>query len=108
MQYFKVMKDDKVIDVLNENEICYLKYSKKHGRMFNAKNINDAQAIFSSDQRYIWHVNTLLSIPVEGYDTVTLVPIDVYEYDQLKRFNFSTPEELIDNFVMMLVEGGLL
>lgn len=108
MQYFKVMKDDKVIDVLTENEICYLKYSKKHGRMFNANNINDAQAIFSSDQSCIWHVNTLLSIPVEGYDTVRLEKVDEHEYKQLKVLNGKTPEEIIDAFVLQLIESGVL
>lgn len=108
MQYYKVIKDDKAIDVLNENEICYLKYSKKHERMFNAKGINDAQAIYSSDHRYIWHVNTLLSIPVDGYDTVRLQEIDVYEYDQFRLLNGKTPESIIDDFVLSLVEGGIL
>ena len=108
MQYYKVMKDDKAIDVLSEDEICYLKYSKKHGRMFNAKGINDAQAIYSSDHKHIWHVNTLLSIPVGGYDDVRLVEIDVYEYEQFKLLNGKTPMQIIDEFVLSLVEGGIL
>ena len=108
MQYFKVIKDNKVIDVLSEDELCYLKYSKKHGRMFNAKGINDAQAIYSSDRKHIWHVNTLLGIPDEGYDTVRLDEIDVYEYRNLKMMNNMTYEEVVDSVILSLIEGGII
>ena len=108
MQYYKVIKNNRVIDVLNENEIHYLKYSKKHERMFNATSIHDAQAIFSSTHEHIWHVNYLHEIPVKGYDTVELIPIDVYEYDQLKKLNGQTPQEIIDDFVLELIESGVL
>jgi hypothetical protein len=105
MQYYKVIKDEKVIDVLDH--IHYLKYNLKHKRMFNSIKA-DAEAILSSDGTYEWHVRGLNKVPVRGYDTVELIEIDVYEYNKLKRFNLSTPEELIDNFVMELVEGGIL
>lgn len=108
MQYYKVIKDNKVIDVLSSDEIYYLKYSKRHQCMFNAKDKQEAQAIYSSDRKYIWHVNTLHDIPVEGYDTVRLVEVDVYEYRQLKKLNCSTPQEIIDNFVLELIESGVL
>ena len=108
MKYYKVIKDNRVIDVLKDDEIHYLKYSKKHGRMFNATGMHDAQAIFSSTHEYIWHVNYLHEIPANGYDTVSLEEIDVYEYEQLKRFNLSTPQEIIDSFVLELVESGVL
>ena len=78
MTYYKVVKDNKIIDVLKSDEIHYLKYNKKHQRMFSADGKNDAQALFSSDKKYIWHVNTLRNIPVEGYDTVELVEIDQF------------------------------
>jgi hypothetical protein len=105
MQYYKVVKDGKIIDILDH--IHYLRYNIKHERMFNSIEA-DAEAILSSDGKYAWHLRGLKKIPVKGYDTVELVSIDVYEYDKLKRFNLSTPEELIDNFVMELVEGGIL
>lgn len=108
MKYYKVIKDDKVIDVLNSNEIHYLKYSKKHGRMFSADGINDAQAIFSSDQKYVWHVNILRNIPIDGYDTVELKEIDVYEYDKLKMLNGKSPEQIIDDFLLKLIENGVI
>lgn len=108
MRYFKVIKDDKVIDVLKETEICYLKYSKRHERMMNAKNKSDAQAIYSSDCKYIWHVNTLLNIPTDGYDTVSLCEIDVYEYENLRLMNNMTYEEVVDSVILSLIEGGML
>ena len=105
MQYYKVIKDGKVIDVLDH--IHYLKYNHKHKRMFNSIEA-DAEAILSSNGKYEWHVRGLKKVPVKGYDTVEIIEIDIYEYDKLKRFNLSTPEDLIDNFVMELVEGGIL
>lgn len=108
MKYYKVIKDNKVIDVLSDNEICYLKYNSKHNCMFNAKGIHDAQAIYSSNQKYIWHVNTLLCIPVDGYDTVELIPIDVYEYNNFKMMNGYTYNEIVDSVILSLIEGGII
>lgn len=108
MKYYKVLKDDKVIDVLLSSEISYLKYNMKHKCMFNAKGINDAQAIYSSDRKYIWHPTNLLSVPVDGYDTVELIEIDVYEYDRLKMLHCASVEEIIDQTILNLIEGGIL
>lgn len=107
MQYYKVIKDGKVIDVLDR--IQYVKYSKKHKRMFNSI-MEDAEAIMSSDGMYAWHINTLLEIPVkdERYCTVEIESIDEFEYRQLKTLNLKTPEEIIDSFVLELVESGVL
>ena len=105
MQYYKVIKNGKVIDVLSH--IHYLKYNKKHNMMFNAT-INDAEAILSSDGKHEWHVRGFNKIPVKGYDTVELVEIDVYEYNNLKLMNGHTYEEIVDSVILSLVEGGML
>lgn len=105
MKYYKVMKDGKVIDVLNN--IHYVKYNKKHNRMFNSI-MADAEAILSSDGNYAWHINTLLEIPVDGYDTVELEEIDVYEYNNLKMMNGHTYDEIVDSVILSLIEGGML
>ena len=105
MQYYKVLKDGKVIDVLNC--IRYVKYNKKHNRMFNSE-VCDAEAILSSNGKYAWHINTLLEIPADGYDTVELVPIDVYEYNNLKMMNGHTYEDIVDSVILSLIEGGLI
>lgn len=103
--YYKVLKNNKVIDVLDR--LTFVKYQKKHGIMI-ACDKSEAQAIISSDGEYIWHVYGLYGIPVDGYDTVDLVEIDKYEYKQLKVLNLSTPEQIIDEFVLSLIDGGVL
>ena len=103
--YYKVLKNDKVIDVLDR--LTFVKYQEKHQIMVICSNAG-AQAIISSDGDYIWHVPGLYDIPVEGYDTVNLEEIDVYEYNQLKILNLKTPEEIIDAYTKSLIDGGVL
>ena len=103
--FYKVIKDGKIIDVLDR--LIYLKYQKKHDRMILCRE-DEAQAILSSDNKYIWHVNTMYDLPVAGYDTVSLLPIDQYEYEELKLFNLSTREELIDAFTLSLIKDGVI
>lgn len=103
--YYKVLKNNKVIDVLDR--LSFVKYQPKHEIMVAcAKNM--AQAIVSSDGEYIWHVRGLYNIPVGGYDTVELVEIDEYEYRQLRVLNLKTPEEIIDEYTLILLEGDVL
>lgn len=101
--YYKVIKDDKIIDVLDE--VVYLKYQEKHGRMIFCDKF-EAQAIFSSDRESIWHEESLYNIPVSGYDTVRLEEIDEYEYRRLKVLNCGTVEDITDEFVMSLLVNG--
>ena len=103
--YYKVLKNNKVIDVLDH--LSFVKYQEKH-RVMVACAKEEAQAIISSDGDCIWHVNGLYNIPVDGYDTVELVEIDEYEYRQLKTLNMRTPEEIIDEYTLLLIEGGIL
>lgn len=103
--YYKVLKNGKVIDVLDH--LSFVKYQKKHGIMV-ACGESEAQAIISSDGEYIWHVVGLYNIPVEGYETVEIAPINQYEYDQLRILGLKTPEEIIDQFVLSLLKEGVL
>lgn len=103
--YYKVLKNNKVIDVLNH--LVYVKYQNKHEIMIACPR-NEAQAIVSSDGNYIWHVKGLYALPVEGYDTVELIPIDEYEYRQLEALNMKTPEEIIDAYTLLLIDGGMI
>lgn len=105
--YYKVLKDGKVIDVLTSDEIVFLCYQEKHDRMIFCDE-SEAQAIFSSDRKHIWHEESLYNIPVSGYDTVKLCEIDKYEYDQRKILGLQTPEEIIDAFVMSLLEDKVI
>ena len=103
--YFKVIKDGRVIDVLDR--LVFLKYQEKHSRMIFCDE-EEAQAIFSSDREHIWHTEGLYNIPVSGYDDVQLEKIDKYEYEQLKILNCKTPQEIIDQFVLSLIEDEVI
>ncbi len=103
--YYKVIKNNKIIDVLDN--LIYLKWEPKH-KIMVLSDENDAQAILSSDKNTIWHERTLYKVPVIGYDTVDLIEIDEYEYKQLKVLNGKTPEEIIDSFVMSLLEDNVI
>ena len=103
--YYKVIKNNKVIDVLDN--LIYLKYQPKHKTMVLSDE-NEAQAILSSDKNTIWHEVTLYNIPVEGYDTVEIFPIDEYEYKQLKVLNMRSPESIIDEYNLLLLEMGVI
>ena len=71
--YYKVIKNDEVVDVLNH--ILYIKYQEKHSLLLLC-DITEAQAILSSDGKYGWHIEGLYNFPPE---------ISKYEYDKLKR-----------------------
>ena len=103
--YYKVLKDGKVIDILDN--LVFVKYQKKHGIMLLCDK-SEAQAIVSSDGSYFWHLKGLYKIPVDGYDTVNIEKIDEYEYRTLKMLNMKTPEEIIDEYTLLLLEGGIL
>ena len=103
--YYKVIKDNKVIDVLDH--LIYLKYQPKH-KIMVLSDINEAQAILSSDNETIWHERTLYKVPVDGYETVEIQEIDEHEYKQLRALNMKTPEEIIDEYNLLLIEMGVI
>lgn len=103
--FYKVIKNNNVIDVLDK--LIFLKYQPKHKIMVLC-NESEAQAILSSDKNTVWHEVTLYRIPVSGYESVRIEEIDEYEYKRLKMLNLSTPEQIIDEFVMSLVEDGVI
>ena len=69
---------------------------------------NNAQAILSSDKNTIWHEETLYKIPVDGFDTVRIEKIDQYEYKNLKVLNMKSPEAIIDEYNLLLLEMGVI
>ena len=103
--YYKVIKNNKVIDVLDK--LIYLKWYDRH-KIMVLSDENEAQAILSSDKNTIWHEKNLYNVPVDGYDTVEIVEIDKYEYNQLKVLNMKTPESIIDEYNLLLLEMGVL
>ena len=105
--FYKVIKDNKVIDVLDK--LIYLKWEPKHKTMILSDE-NDAQAILSSDKNTIWHESTLYNIPVAEpiFDTVTIEQINQYEYDQRKMLMGKTSEEIVDEFLANLISEGVI
>ena len=87
--YYKVMKDNAVLDVLDS--IKYAQYQTKH-KTFLFCNVSEAQGIFSSDGKIVWHISGLHDIPIEGYDTVELIEISFDEYQSRKQLNGQTKE----------------
>jgi hypothetical protein len=103
--FYKVIKNNKVIDVLDH--LTYLKWQEKNKIML-LSDLNEAQAILSSDGNTIWHVEGLYDLPVDGYETVKLVEINKHDYEQLKMLSLNTPEEIIDSFVLSLLEKKII
>lgn len=103
--YYKVMKDNKVIDVLDQ--LIFLKYQKKHDIMIHC-NGEEAQAILSSDGNTIWHEETLNKIPVKRYGTVRVEEIDEHQYRQLKLLNLCSVEEILESYTLSLIADGIL
>ena len=103
--YYKVLKNNRVIDVLDYEKLVFLKWYPKHQIMITCPE-SEAQAILSSNGKYIWHTPTLLRLPNQcKYDTVILEEVDKYEYEKLKALNCRTPEEIIDAYTLSLLEG---
>jgi len=100
--FYKVVYNGKVIDVLDN--LVRLKYQEKHNRMVLCGE-DGAQATISSDGNYIWHVEGWYDIPVDGYETVVLNKIDEYEYRRLKALELGTKEDVMDEFVRLLIVG---
>ena len=103
--YYKVLKDNKVIDVLDH--LTYLKWQPKNKIML-LSDLDEAQAILGSDNNTIWHVEGFYDLPIDGYDTVNLVRIEQFEYKQLKALNGKTPEQIIDEYNLLLLEMGVI
>ena len=103
--YYKVLKDNKVIDVLDN--LIYLKWEPKH-KIMVLTDENSAQAILSSDKNSIWHERTLYNVPVDGYDCVDVVEIDEFEYRNLKALNCKTVEEILEEYTLLLISEGVI
>lgn len=105
--YYKVIKDNEVIDVLDN--LKYFKWQPKHKIML-LTDASDAQAILSSDGNTFWHTETLYKLPDDApeFDLVEIVKIDKFEYAKLKTLNLKSPEEIIDNFVLSLIDNNII
>ena len=105
--YYKVLKNNKVIDVLDR--LTYLKWQPKNKIML-LSDLDEAQAILGSDNNTIWHVEGLYDLPVEAgnYENVKLVEIDEFEFKQLKMLNGRSIQEILDEYTLLLIEEGVI
>lgn len=103
--YYKLIKDGKVVDVINR--LTTLKWQEKHNTMILC-DPSVAQAVLGSDDNTIWCDSALCSEPINCYDIVDIVPIDKYEYDQLKIFSYRTLEEVLDEYTLRLINEGVI
>lgn len=103
--YYKIIKDLKVIDVTDN--LRFVKYNTNSHRIVFS-HIEEAEGILSSDRKTVWHLRGLKALPVPGYDTVEAIEINKEEYHRLKALNCRTPEEIIDEYTLSLIEEGLL
>ena len=103
--FYKVMKNNKVIDVLDH--LTYLKWQPKNKIMLLSDE-GEAQAILASDGNTVWHVEGLYDLPVDGYDTVDSVELAIYEFKQLKMLNGKAPEQIADEVILSLIESGII
>lgn len=103
--YYKIVHENRVIDVLDR--LIFLKYQPKHDIMILCDE-SDAQAFLSSDGNTIWHEPTMYPVPKGGFDTVSVIEIDKYEYEQLKMLNCKTPQEIIDTYTLSLIQEGVI
>lgn len=102
--YYKVLDNNKVVDVLNS--VVYARYNDK-GKLRLCLS-NQAQVIISSDETEVWHIRGLYSVPGLDLKVYDLVEIDEREYKQLKALNGKTPEEIIDEYTLLLIEEGII
>ena len=103
--FYKVMKNNKVIDVLDC--LIYLKWQDKHKTMILSSE-DEAQAILSSDGNTVFHVEGFYDVPVDGYDTVKLEVIDEYDYKQLKMLNGKSIDDILDAYTLLLINEGVI
>lgn len=79
--YYRVVKNGKVIDVLDR--IVYVKHQEKHNQLLIC-DIEEAQAILSSDGSYAWHIEGLYNFNPDN-TTYIISEISKYDYDKYKK-----------------------
>jgi hypothetical protein len=105
--YYKVIKNNKVIDVLDH--LKYFKWQPKHKIML-LTDMSDAQVVLSSDESTFWHTETLYKLPDDApeFDTVEIFEISQSEYKQLRMFGCRTLDEVLDEYTLLLIQEGII
>ena len=105
--YYKVIKDNKVVDVLDR--LTYLRWQPKN-KIIVLCGEGEAQAILGSDGNTVWHVEGFYDLPTEAgdYDVVKILEVDKHEYDQLKVLNGRSVQEILDEYTLLLIQEGVI
>ena len=103
--YYKILKDDKIIEVTDSLQYVWIPNGSKKLLICSQK---DAQGVVSADGKTVWHLRGFYDFPFGNYETVEAIAITKEEYHQWKALNGRTPEEIIDEYTLSLIEGGLL
>lgn len=103
--YYKVVKDRNIIDVLSS--LQFVKFQLKHKTLLLCDE-KEAQGILSSTGDTAYHLSSLNPFPVDSFATVSLYEITEHEYNQLKQAYCMSPQEIIDNYTISLLESGVL
>lgn len=93
--YFKVIQDDKIIDVLSD--IVYVRKQVVHNRLI-ACDKDRAEGVLSSNGDNIWFVESLIETNINDYPIVKFIEIEQEEFEILKAALDNGQEEL-DNQV---------
>ena len=93
--YFKVIQDDKIIDVLSD--IVYVRKQVVHNRLI-ACDKDRAEGVLSSNGDNIWFVESFIETNINGYPIVKFIEIKQEEFEILKAALDNGQEEL-DNQV---------
>lgn len=105
MKYYKVIHNQKVIDVIS-GDLRYVKYQLKH-KIPLLCDVSEAQGILS-DSNNCYHTRELLPFPVDEFPTVTIEEITKAEYEQLCRCCLKSVEEINAELISELIERGIL
>ena len=103
--YYKVIKNQKVIDILDS--LQYVKYQLKH-RVLLFCDVKEAQGVLSSDGQTAYHTSEYLPFPCDEFETVTIEEITESEYKSLSRLHLMTPEDIAQEVIMDLMKRGAL
>lgn len=79
--YYKVLKNNEVVDTLKD--IHYIKYQSKHNLLLLC-NIQEAEAILSSNGMRGWHIIGLYNFQPDNYE-YEIIEITKSEYDELNK-----------------------
>lgn len=100
--YYKIISNGRVIDTLNA-----LVFVKRHKEgHFILCGEDDSELILNSSNDGYYNLD--IQPYVEGYTPVSIKKIDEFEYEELRKFDGMTKQELIDATILNLIEEGVI